>query len=329
VFSVLDLFCGGGGMGLAFKQSGFWINAAHDFDKYAVLSYRRNVHDNVEVSDITEMSYFDIPNVDVWTFGFPCQDLSAAGMKAGLFQGKRSRLFFEVMRLLEEFDEYDPDSKPSILLAENVKGLEPYLPVLREEFKKRGYRTYTKLYNSKEFGVAQHRERYYIVGVREDIKGDFVFPESPKLPYKKLADFMDEEVEDRFIVPADRAAQAVTEGRIRSNEVPEPGAISVIADLKHYNNDQMNRVHDPLGISPTLLTVSGGGRHVKVFIREKDQVRYLTPREYARLQGFPEYYTFVVSVSQCYKQFGNAVSVPVAAHVATAIRSFLLGNSVI
>lgn len=323
MLTVLDLFCGCGGMGIAFKRAGFNILAAHDFDKYAVKSYAANVDPNVRVSDITEMTYEDIPQADVWTFGFPCQDLSVAGVKAGLFQGKRSRLFFEVMRLLEELESHLPENKPSVLLAENVKGLEQYLPVLREEFKKRGYRMYAKLFNSKHFGVPQHRERFYVVGIREDIKEAFNFTESPDLPFRRMIECMDELVEARFILDPTRAAQAVGEANGQSAEVPELGAIRVIADLRHYTNDQMNRVHDPLGLSPTLLTVSGGGRHVKVFIRETKQVRYLTPREYARIQGFPESYELVVSPSQSYKQLGNAVSVPVATHVAASIRDFL------
>jgi DNA (cytosine-5)-methyltransferase 1 len=102
MFTVNDFFCGCGGLGLGFIQAGFKIQKAWDFDKYAVQSYRENVGDHVIQADITKMTYQDVPGANVWAFGFPCQDLSLAGKQAGLFEGKRSGLFFEIMRLLDE-----------------------------------------------------------------------------------------------------------------------------------------------------------------------------------------------------------------------------------
>lgn len=114
--AVNDFFCGAGGMGLGFKQAGFTIAGAWDFDKFAVATYNANVGNHVQQKDIREMTYLDVPQATVWTFGFPCQDLSVAGKMAGLYEGKRSGLFFEVMRLLDEIRERERESRRTYLL---------------------------------------------------------------------------------------------------------------------------------------------------------------------------------------------------------------------
>lgn len=165
-FTVNDFFCGAGGMGLGFKQAGFRLAGAWDFDKWAVESYGNNVSPKVKQEDITQMNWRDVPYADVWTFGFPCQDVSVAGKRTGMIKGKtRSGLFYEVMRLLDEMKKFNPDNLPKIILAENVKGIRKYLPTIEEEYKARGYKTYYTLYNSKYFGVPQNRERYFIIGI--------------------------------------------------------------------------------------------------------------------------------------------------------------------
>ncbi|MDH6674289.1 DNA (cytosine-5)-methyltransferase 1 [Paenibacillus sp. LBL] len=321
--TVNDLFCGCGGMGLGFIKSGFEIVGAWDYDKFAAESYKANVDKSVQVKNIIDMTYKDLKKANVWTFGFPCQDLSVAGLKAGLLEGKRSGLFFQVMRLLSETKEHVSENLPEIILAENVKGLKKYIPVLKEQFKKHGYKAYIALLNSKEFGLAQNRERYFIVGVREDIEKEFTFPLGYLSDIQPMILSLEEHVEERFYIDDVRASKAIQQAAVNGLTFPRLGDIRVIADLQHYGNDQMNRVHDPFGLSPTLLTVSGGGRHVKIYERHTKRVRYLTPREYARLQGFPESFEFVVSKAQLYKQFGNAVSVNVSYEMARSIKKFL------
>lgn len=197
---VNDFFCGCGGMGVGFLNAGYKIAGAWDFDKYAVQSYDHNVGHHVKQADIKEMTWQDVPFAHVWAFGFPCQDLSVAGKQAGLllkcqdcdsdfaidpsnFTGQttcpscgsknykaasRSGCFYEIMRLIDETREHAPSSLPAVLVAENVKGLTPYIPVLAAELKQRGYIAHVKLYNSKFWNVAQNRERYYIAATRDD-----------------------------------------------------------------------------------------------------------------------------------------------------------------
>lgn len=238
MYTVNDFFCGCGGLGLGFLQAGFDVVGAWDFDKYAVQTYKKNVDDKVIQADITEMTIDDVPKADVWTFGFPCQDLSVAGKQSGMLLKckdcqevyevrdenvepqdikcpkcggnsyepmSRSGLFFEIMRLLDEAAATDSEKRPKILLAENVKALRPYLPVLENEYLKRGYKAYYTLFNSKYFGVPQNRERYFVVGVRSDLKGDFDFPTEQHECVPKLSSILETNVDEKYYVADDKA----------------------------------------------------------------------------------------------------------------------------
>ncbi len=242
MYTLNDFFCGCGGIGLGFKQAGFDIAGSWDFDKYATHTYKNNVDTEVKQADITEMTIDDVPYADVWAFGFPCQDLSVAGNMAGMVLqcsacgeeykatdaiiddlkvlhcpncnsitytvGNRSGLFFEVMRLLDEATinrANGTDKRPLILLAENVKALRPYLPTLEQEYAKRGYRMYYTLYNSKYFGVPQNRERYFVIGVREDLPGDFIFPTEQHDYIPKLSSILETNVDEKYYISDDKA----------------------------------------------------------------------------------------------------------------------------
>lgn len=311
MLQINDFFCGAGGMGLGFQQAGFEIAGAWDWDTFAVKSYAENVGSHVKEANISEMSASDVPSVHVWTFGFPCQDLSIAGEQAGL-EGSRSRMFFEIMRLLDD----TPDSqKPDVILAENVEQLKKYLPRLEQEYAKRGYRMTYVLYNSKYWGVPQNRERYFVVGTRSD--KPFVFADEQRSHVPKLSCILESEVASKFFLPSERTAKIVKAVKQRHSD------IVLFGRMQHYKNDQMNRIYDVNGIAPTLLVVSGGGRQHKIYDPAYDAVRYLTPREYFRLQGFSDDYKFVCYDTQLYKQAGNAVTVSVAKAVAEAIGGYL------
>jgi DNA (cytosine-5)-methyltransferase 1 len=401
---VNDLFCGAGGMGLGFKQAGFRLAGAWDFDKWAVESYGHNVSPKVKQADITQMEWNELPYADVWTFGFPCQDISVAGKGAGMVKGEtRSGLFYEVMRLLEETKKNDPNRLPKIILAENVKALKKYLPAIEEEYTERGYNMYYTLYNSKYWGVPQNRERYFVVGVHHSIEKEFTFAEQQTEFVPKLSSILETDVDEKYYIDDEKAikiieqakeglkvkqatkkgydiavegdainishpnsttrrgrvgkqvaqtlmtsceqvvvektdlhgiiadpSQAKREGkhRIYSETSPTLAArdykeprLTVIGMLDMKGQENIRRVYDTEGLSPTLTTSEGGHRQPKVV--EGYRVRKLTSREYARLQGFPESFQFVVSNSQLYKQFGNAVTVNVSRAIAEQIKEFL------
>jgi DNA (cytosine-5)-methyltransferase 1 len=324
--SVNDFFCGAGGMGLGFKNAGFRLGGAWDFDKYAVESYGHNVSPKVKQADITQMTIEDIPHSDVWTFGFPCQDISIAGNKLGMIKGEtRSGLFYEIMRLLDESKD-----KPKIILAENVKAVKNLIPEIEKEYNERGYKIYTVLYSSKYWGVPQSRDRYFMLGVHKSIEKEFTFPAQQTEFIPRLSTILENEVDEKYYMSADKTKSIIeqVENKLREKGSTENDLHGVIADPSQAKREGKHRIYTET--SPTLsardykeprLAVVG---RLDMKVNEEFRVRKLTPREYARLQGFPDSYEQVVSNSQFYKQMGNAVTVNVAQAIAERIRMFLL-----
>ena len=178
--TFVDFFAGIGGVRLGLEQAGHKCVGWCEFDKYAQKSYRaiHNTEGEWFASDVRTVQSYDIPTADGWCFGFPCQDISIAGLKKGLQEGKRSGLFFEIMRLLAGREEGD---KPGWLLVENVKSLLSigngfdFLRVL-SEMDRVGYVCEWQILNSKDFGVPQNRERVFIVGHLRGRSAGEVFP---------------------------------------------------------------------------------------------------------------------------------------------------------
>ena len=281
--TVNDFFCGAGGVGLGFVRAGYKVIWACDFDKYAVDTYRRNVGDHVVQADIKKLSRADIPKADVWAFGFPCQDLSVAGKQRGFrfackdcgtewgydsedyqdgikcpkcgsgnYQAaSRSGMFFERMRLLDETAEETPEAMPRALFIENVKGLKPYIPVLEVELKKRGYEVHIQLYNSKYWGVPQNRERYFIVGLLDSVKG-FSFPEEQHEDVPKLSTVLEDNVDEKYYID-DKKAQTIISQALEKLEAL--GKVhtclhGVLADPSQKAREGAYRIYD--NISPTI-----------------------------------------------------------------------------
>jgi len=302
------------------------------------------------------MTWQDVPFAHVWTFGFPCQDLSIAGKMAGLFEGERSRLFFEVMRLLDEILQFSPEKAPQMLLAENVEQLKRYLPVLEQEYAKRGYRMSYALYNSKYWGVPQSRERYFVAGVRGDKILQFPYQQTERVP--RLFEILETDVPEKYYMPDEKARSIIEAALQKGYENPQDAftdkdgcaycldanywkgvapngvgkgrrthiiapEIVVIGRLDIKGKDQWKRVYDVNGLCPTLTAICGGKQEPKIWDEEKFRVRKLTPRECARLQGFPDSYKLVCSDTQMYKQFGNAVTVSVAKAIAETMKGVL------
>lgn len=241
MYTVNDFFCGCGGLGLGLQKAGFKILKAWDFDRFAVQTYRENIGDHVEQADIKELHIEDIPKATAWAFGFPCQDLSVAGKQAGIklectdcgevwevdskhYTGEnacpkcgggnyraatRSGMFFEIMRLLQEAAEREPDKLPKILIAENVKALGPYLPVLAAEYSRAGYKSYYQLFNSKWWGVPQNRERFIVVGIRDTLEGAYRYPAEQHEWIPKLSSVLEKDVPESFYIDDDKARKII------------------------------------------------------------------------------------------------------------------------
>lgn len=345
---INSFFCGAGGLDLGFLQEGFEIVGAWDFDKYAIQSYNHNIGNAIQ-ADIREMNGYKIPNADGWTFGFPCQDISISGNQAGMIKGvTRSGLFYEIMRLLAEANE-----KPRWILAENVKQVKKYIPPIKEEYDKAGYSLVYALYNSKYQGVPQNRERYFLLGIRNDLNNSFQFQEQEKTNVPNLLSILETNVDEKYFMKKNIFLNESACGM-------DTDKTNVIGTVDMKGMDIIKRIYSYHGISPTLTTSEGGHRQPKIIASrgrynedgtisqnyeprkddltntltgvQKDnllldsyKLRKLTPREYARLQGFPDTYEQVVSNSQFYKQMGNAVTVNVAAFVAKQIKEQLEG----
>lgn len=314
-----DFFCGAGGFGVGFHAEGISLAGAWDFDKFAVESYGRNVSDIVQQADIRKMTASDVPRADIWTFGFPCQDISKEGKHAGLIEGERSRCFFEIMRLLEGTP---PPHKPQIIVAENVRNIGRYLPIIYKEYQKQGYKMYAHLYNTKHFRLPQNRERFFIVGVKRTIEKEYRFPEEPVVLTPPVSWILEEEVDESFYVdPNKYPTLSRQSGGFVIREATKKGfAIAHVGDTINlaHPNSKTRRGRVGKQIAQTILT-----QNTQVVVLPDMRLRKFTPREYARLQGFPDTYEQHVSNVQFYKQMGNAVSVPIAAHLGKSFRTFL------
>jgi len=301
---IIDLFAGIGGIRLGFERAarGFGHSIkcvfSSEIDKYARKTYATNFGEE-PAGDITQIAADDIPDFDVLCGGFPCQAFSVAGRRLG-FKDTRGTLFFEIARLIDA-------KKPKAFLLENVKGLVTHnkgktlatiLSVLRDDL---GYYVpEPKVLNARNFGVPQQRERIIIVGFRKDVcSGSFTFPRgtSPS----SLEDIILDDVDQKYFLSDKYVAMLERHRRLQAAKGNCFGFCVV----------------DREGVANALM-VGGMGKE-RNLIYDGSRLRFLTPREWARLQGFDDSFVIPVSDTQAYRQFGNSVAIPMIAEVATQI----------
>lgn len=223
MLNVLSLFSGIGAFEKALDNLGIPYNllAYCDIDKYASKAYSiiHNVPEEKNLTDVTKVDFLDIEDsVDLITYGFPCQDISNAGKQKGFTdeEGNRTRsgLFFEALRIIEEF-------KPKFAIAENVKALtskkftEEFKTVL-ESLEEVGYNNYWQVLNAKDYGIPQNRERVFIISIRKDIDKGFTFPKPIALELR-LKDLLENDVAESFYLSDDRLS-ALIEHKRRNKE---------------------------------------------------------------------------------------------------------------
>lgn len=314
IFKAIDLFAGIGGIRLGFESTGdVEVVFSSEIDKYACQTYYANFGDDA-MCDITKINENTLPDFDILLAGFPCQAFSIAGKKGG-FEDTRGTLFFDVARILNA-------KKPQAFFLENVKGLVQHdkgktfktiMRVLQEDL---GYTVYAKLINAKDFGLPQKRERIYIVGFRDKIAFDF--PESVEDRKKtRLKDILEKnEVSPKYYL-SDTYLDTLIKHKKRHERKGNGFGFQVLDPEKEIAN---------------TLVVGGMGRERNLIVDKRlsdftpvtpikgkingEFIRRLTPREWARLQGFPEKFKIPVSDTQAYKQFGNSVCVPVVEAIA-------------
>lgn len=318
-FTTADFFAGIGGTRIGFQNAGFRTVFANEIDDFACQTYEANFHDSPK-GDITKLNASDVPDHDVLLAGFPCQSFSIAGRKLG-FEDTRGTLFFDVARILKE-------KRPSAFLLENVKNLKGHdhgktFKVIENTIRNDlEYSFFYKILNAKDFGLPQNRERIIMVGFRKDLDvQSFEFPTSDGRG-KKLKDILEKNVPLNFFI----------------------SKIRYLGMERHRKRHEAKghgfgyRILDPNGISGAIV-VGGMGRERNLVkdeesfkkmksapdFKDKDEhaIRYLTPREYARLQGFPDSFEIPVSNAQAYKQFANSVPINLIEAVAVKIKKML------
>lgn len=294
MFTFIDLFAGIGGIRIPFQELGGRCVFTSEWDKFAQKTYFANFDDR-PFGDITQIGTEEIPAHDLLLAGFPCQPFSQAGLKKG-FQDTRGTLFFNIAEILNHH-------RPKAVLLENVKRLRTHdggntLQVIIDTLENLGYSVKYQVFNAKDFGVPQNRERIYIVGLQGDV--DFEFPEPPKIR-TRLGDILQKNVDDKYTI-SDKL-WAGHQRRLREHKAKGFGfGYSLFDENSEYTSTISARYY------------KDGS---EILINQKDKnPRKLTPREAARLQGFPEDFIIPVSNGQAYKQFGNSVAVPVIRSIA-------------
>lgn len=304
---IIDLFAGIGGIRLGFEQAfGKDLECVFtsEIDKFAVQTYTENFGNDNIYGDITKISEKDIPEHDILLAGFPCQPFSQAGLKKG-FKDTRGTLFFDIERILIS-------KKPKAFLLENVKQLKGHdkgntLKVILKHLNDAGYKTYVKVLAAKDFGIPQNRERIYIVGFL-DKTVDFKFPE-PLKKETKVGDILEKNPNEKYTI-SDKLWAGHQRRKLMHKEKGNGFGYGLFNENSSYTNTISARYYKD-------------GSEILIEQKGKNP-RKITPREAARLQGFPETYKIdAVSDNQLYKQFGNSVCVPVIEKIAEEVKNSL------
>ena len=309
-FSFIDLFAGIGGMRLAFEKNGGRCVYSNEWNKYCQQTYFANFGEQPD-GDITKVNASDIPDHDILVAGFPCQPFSIAGVskknslgRATGFEDKtQGTLFFDVCRIIKE-------KRPKAFMLENVKNLCSHdrgrtFKVILESLDELDYDVFYSVLDGQNY-VPQHRERIIIVGFdrrRYGNSANFKFNLSPISPKPVIRDILEPTVDAKYTL-SDKLWVYLQ---------------NYAAKHKAAGNGFGYGIAPMDGVSRTL-----SARYYKdgseVLIEQKNSnPRKLTPRECARLQGFPDTFKIPVSDTQAYRQFGNSVVVPLITDVAGLI----------
>ena len=304
---VIDLFAGIGGIRLGVEQAFGSVDCVFtsEIDKYAVTTYKANFKDSHIFGDIKQVNENDVPDHDILLAGFPCQPFSQAGLKKG-FTDTRGTLFFDIERILLA-------KQPKAFLLENVKQLKGHdkgrtFQTIIDHLNNAGYKVFYEILKARDFGLPQNRERIYIVGFL-DHNINFEFPKPTNLP-TRVGDILDDIVDEKYTI-----SDKLWAGHKRRKEFNKSNGKGFGYGLFNKESAYTNTISARYYKDGSEILIE----------QENKNPRKLTPREAARLQGFPEDYIIPVSDAQAYKQFGNSVAVPVIKAIATEIKKALNG----
>lgn len=313
-FKFIDLFAGIGGIRLAFQNNGGKCVFTSEWDSFAKKTYEANFGE-VPFGDITQVSEKEIPDHDILLGGFPCQPFSIAGVSKknslgrqhGFLDKTQGTLFFDIARIIEH-------KKPKVFMLENVKNLVSHdkkktFKVITETLTELGYSIHYKVLDAKYY-VPQHRERIIIVGFKKSVfkeKETFEFPEPPNTELA-IREILQKRVDPKYTL-SDKL-WSYLQAYKKKHQAKGNGFGFGLTDLN--------------GVSRTLSArYYKDGAEILIPQRGKNP-RRLTPRECARIQGFPDKFIIPVSNNQAYKQFGNSVAMPLIQAVGKNIVKELL-----
>ena len=302
---IVDLFAGIGGIRLGVEQAFGSVDCVFtsEIDKHAVTTYKANFKDSHIFGDIKQIDENDVPDHDILLAGFPCQPFSQAGLKKG-FTDTRGTLFFDIERILIA-------KQPKAFLLENVKQLKGHnkgetFKTIIDHLNKAGYKVFYEILKARDFGLPQNRERIYIVGFL-DHSINFEFPKPTNLP-TRVGDILDDVVDEKYTI-----SDKLWSGHKRRKELNKLNGKGFGYGLFNKESAYTNTISARYYKDGSEILIEQEGKNP----------RKLTPREAARLQGFPEDYIIPVSDAQAYKQFGNSVAVPVIKAIAIEIKKAL------
>lgn len=313
-FSFVDLFAGIGGLRIPFEELGGKCLFSSEWNKFSQKTYCENFGE-IPAGDIRSVVATAIPNHDILLAGFPCQPFSIAGVSKkrslgrehGFLDKTQGTLFFELARIIEA-------KRPKVFLLENVRNLLTHdkgrtFAVIRETLEALGYQVSWKVIDAVHW-VPQHRERIYIVGFDKHRFGDiasFEFPATPEGPNPKLASILEPDPDTKYTLTPhlwrylqNYAAKQKARGNGFGYGIADPEGHTRTLSARYFKDGS------------EILIDTGG-----------PEPRRLTPRECLHLMGFPEDFKIVVSDTEAYRQFGNAVVVPVVRSIAIAMVSAL------
>ncbi len=330
-YKVIELFAGAGGLSIGLEQAGLKCVALNEVDHWACQTLRKNRPQwNLLEGDIKNFNFKDYRGkVDVVTGGFPCQAFSYAGKTLG-YQDARGTLFYEFARVVDEV-------QPAICIGENVRGLlshdkgktlEGMISILDEL----GYKVVqpTAVLKAIHYQVPQKRERLFLVGVRKDIEVEYEYP----LPSQKIYTLKDALKKGELYetdVPDSEGMQYAGYKRLILELVPPGGCWKDLPEKvqKEYMGKSFHLKGGRTGIARRTAwnqpcpTLTCSPRQKQTERCHPEETRPFTIREYARIQTFPDDWEFVGSVSNRYKQIGNAVPVNLAKAMGYSIIQFL------
>lgn len=305
----IDLFAGIGGFRLALESAGMECVFSSEWDRFAAQTYAAN-HGAIPAGDIRKVDAADIPDFEILTAGFPCQAFSISGVSKrnslgrahGFLDDTQGTLFFEVARILRE-------RRPRGFILENVKNLIHHdrgrtFATIRHVLEAQlGYHIRFQVIDAIDY-VPQHRERIFIVGFRDVMdSARFAFPRPPAGPRPQLREILESAVEDRYTLG--------------------DGTWSFLQKHKATHAKAGNGfgygIADPYGATRTLSARYHKDGSEALVAQPGRNPRKLTPRECARLMGYPDSFVIPVSNTQAYMQFGNSVVVPVVAAIARGL----------